>query len=62
MADHGVEGVDGPVGEAPGGSGQGRPHRGRDDGVDGVLGHGLDDGPGDLGRVEAGRVAAHQGR
>ncbi len=62
MADHGVEGVDGPVGEHGRGAAHCRPDRGGDDGVDGVLGHRFHHGPDDLGLVEAGRIAAHQGR
>ncbi len=53
MADHGVEGIHRPIAEGTGRAGDGPPQGRRHHRVDGVLGHRLDDGPGDvLGRPD----------
>src|SRR5215216_1338144 len=62
MADHGVQRVDRPIREHAGSAGGGGPKRGRDDGVDGVLCHRLDDRAHDLGLVELRRLAPDKRR
>ena len=61
VADHGVEGVDRPVGQHRRRSAPGRPNGGGDDGVDGVLGYRFHHRPDDLRLVEAGRLASRPG-
>ncbi len=60
VADHGVEGVDRPVAQRAGSTGQRGPAGRRDHGVDRVLGHRLDHRPHDVGLVQRPRVTPHQ--
>jgi hypothetical protein len=62
VPDHGVERVHGAEGDESGHTGDGAPDQGADDGVGGVLGDGLDDGPRDPVGVQHLRIAAAQTR
>lgn len=62
VPDHGVQGVHGAEGDEPGDPGDGAPHERAHDGVGGVLGYGLDDGPRDPVRVQGLRVTPAQMR
>ena len=58
MSDHGVHGVDGPVGGSSGGAGYQSPEHRGDDGVDRVFGQRLDYCGGDACLVEVVGVAS----
>jgi len=60
VADDRVERVRGPVGGRARDAEECRPQQRRDNRVARVLGHGLDCGPAELGRVELGRIATDQ--